>query len=123
MRSLKWAVLPVLVLVLAGCVHVNDTSGHANVEQIRDHLVGVIHCKDLEFMEDGKDRFFGKGRNDTGDFTITAERDGETIKFKGVYLPPARGTFSGSMSWRKQFNAGFGFTKSKEASETSIGAP
>jgi len=34
-------------------------------------------------------------RDDTGEFTIEVEREGEQIKFHGFYTDPTKGTFNG----------------------------
>jgi hypothetical protein len=122
MRSGILLLLP-LVMVFQGCVSVHQSSRTANTDEICQHLVSQLHCQVLELNEDAKDRFSGVGRNETGEFTIDAQREGEQIKFHGVYKEPAKGTFSGSTSWNKSASAFLGSHKSKAKEENSIGTP
>jgi hypothetical protein len=124
MHLLKFVALLTLV-ILAGCVHINEGSRSANLEQIKAHLKRQLHCQALDLQENTKNTFSGTGRNDTGGFTITATREKETIIFHGVYVysEPSKGTFSGSAIWSKQVNSAFGFHKSKESAQDSLGTP
>jgi len=84
MRSKSWLVLPVL-LVLQGCVCVHKNSATATTNEIRQHLSSQLHCQALELREGNKNQLSGTGKNDTGEFTIEVTREGEQIKFHGVY--------------------------------------
>jgi hypothetical protein len=122
MRTLRILVL-LPALISSGCFHMHDTSSSATTEQIRVHLLTQLHCHTMDLHATGKNAFSGNGRNDTGDFSLTATRDGNTIAFKGVYAAPGQGTFSGSASWDRSFNAGFGFHRSRISTSDSLGAP
>lgn len=108
------------VILLAGCAQVNESSATASQEQIRAHLMAQLHCQRLDLRDEGKGRFTGAGKNDTGDFDITVTRKAGKIVFEGAYTAPAQGTFSGSSSWQKQVNAAFGWHKSGATSETTF---
>jgi hypothetical protein len=99
--QMRFTMLLVLLLVMLfqGCVYIHQSSGTASMNEIRQHLISQLHCRALELSEIDRNRFSGTGRNDTGEFTIEVHREGEQIKFHGVYKEPAKGTFSGSASW------------------------
>jgi hypothetical protein len=99
--------------ILAGCKHIHENSADANVDQIRAHLKGQLHCQSLELDPTDKNKFAGSGKMDGGDFTIDATREGQSILFQGEYVEPARGKFSGSASWSKELNAFIGFHRSR----------
>jgi hypothetical protein len=122
MRS-RILLLLLSAMAFEGCISVHQSSRTANPNEIRQHLVSQLHCQALELNEDAKDRFSGVGRNDKGEFTIETQRQGEQIKFQGVYKEPAKGTFSGSSSWNKSASAFLGTHKSEEKEENSIGVP
>ena len=122
MRFLKFAVLAPLVLLL-GCVHIHESSATATKDQIQARLKAQLHCQFLELHERGSHGYLGTGKNDTGEFTIEVNREAEVIKFHGVYTPPSQGTFSGSASWSKKVNAGFGVHRAFESDKTSLGTP
>ena len=122
MRSNPWLVLP-LLLVLQGCVCVHKNSATANTNEIRQHLSSQLHCQVLELRETNQNGFSGTGKNDTGEFSIELTREGDQIKFHGVYTEPAKGTFSGSASWSKNVSGFLGLHKSKESEQNSVGTP
>jgi len=122
MRFTTLVVLP-LVLLFQGCVYIHQSSGVAHTSEIRQHLVSQLHCEALELSGTDRDHFSGTGRNDTGEFTIAVQREGEQIKFHGVYKEPAKGTFSGSASWSKSVRGFLGVHKSKVSEQDSMGTP
>jgi hypothetical protein len=122
MRSIPWLVLPVPFL-LQGCVHFHKNSGTADTNEIRQHLVSQLHCQVLELREVNENHFSGTGKNETGEFTVEVTREGEQIRFRGVFTEPAKGTFSGSASWSKEMSGFLGSHKSKVAEENSLGTP
>lgn len=111
------------LVVVLGCVHIHEDSACASKEQIKNHLAAQLHCQCLELKENGRDNFSGTGKNDTGEFAINVARQGGNIAFHGAYLEPAKGTFSGSSSWRKNVNSGFGIHIRSESSRGSLGTP
>jgi hypothetical protein len=119
----KPCVLFTLLLLFQGCVYIHQHSGTANTNEIRLHLTSQLHCQTLELSEISRDRFSGTGRNDTGEFTIEVQREGEQIKFHGIYTEPAEGTFSGSASWNKSASGFLGLHKSKMSEQNSLGTP
>jgi hypothetical protein len=122
MRVVRFLTL-IPVLFAAGCVHVSDSSATASPGQIRDRLSRVLHCRRLELNLDGPNHFGGPGKNDTGDFTIKVNREGQTIFFKGVYAEPTQGSFSGSMSWNRHFDTRLGFHMTRESEQTTLSSP
>jgi hypothetical protein len=122
MRVLRFLVILPLV-ILCGCVHINENSATASQERIQAHLSAQLHCRTLDLKENSKDSFSGTGKNDTGEFTIDVTREGMAIAFHGVYKEPAKGTFSGSASWSKRVDAAFGFHKNGESTQDSLGTP
>ncbi|EEF57699.1 hypothetical protein [Pedosphaera parvula] len=122
MRVLRFLVLLPLVIMF-GCVHVNENSATASQEQIKAHLAAQLHCQTLELEQNSKDSFSGTGKNETGEFTIKVIRQGTTIAFHGVYVAPATGTFSGSACWSKSVNSTFGFHKTSQSTQDSLGTP
>lgn len=122
MRLTMRFVLP-LAILFTGCVYIHQSSGVADTSEIRRHLVSQLHCETLELSGIDRDHFSGTGRNDTGEFTVAVQREGEQIKFHGVYKEPAKGTFSGSASWNKSVRGFLGVHKSKVSEQNSIGTP
>ena len=118
-RSLRCISL-LSLLVLLGCVHIHEGSDKADLHQIQTHLAAQLHCQSLDLESSGKDSFSGKGKNDTGDFTIDVTRQAGQILFQGVYVDPTHGRFSGSASWSKNFNSSLGFYKSRESAQSSF---
>jgi hypothetical protein len=112
-----------LAILMSGCVYIHQGSGVADTSEIRQHLVSQLHCEALELSRSDRDHFSGTGRNDTGEFTIAVQREGEQIKFHGVYKEPAKGTFSGSASWNKSVRGFLGVHKSKVSEQSSMGTP
>ena len=112
-----------MLFLLQGCVHIHKNSGTADTNEIRQHLSSQLHCQALELREVNKNSFSGTGKNDTGEFTVEVTREGDQIRFRGVYTEPAKGTFSGSASWSKDVSGFFGSHKSKESEQNSVGKP
>ena len=117
----RWFLLPLLIVV--GCVHINQGSATARKAQIEAHLRDQLHCRWLELRENDCGHFFGFGKNDSGPFAIEVTRQEGRLTFHGTYSEPAHGTFSGSASWHRQLNATIGFHKSSESSQLSLGTP
>ena|SRR5689334_14384 len=120
--GMLFAFAVLLDMVLAGCVHINEGSANANLEQIKAHLKSQLHCEMLDLREESPDHYLGTGRNDIGVFNITVTRQEGKIVFKGTYVQAAQANFSGSCSWQKTVNSGFGFHKSRDASEATFTA-
>ena len=122
MRFAVVLVLP-LLLLLQGCVYFHQSSGTANANEIRQHLVLQLHCQALELGKIGRNHFSGTGRNAQGEFTIEVQREVDQLKFHGIYVEPAKGTLSGSASWNKSASGFLGQRKSKVAEDNSVGNP
>jgi hypothetical protein len=114
------ALLP--VFLLAACAHRHESSASASADQIKAHLITQLHCQTLDLAAEGKNRFLGEGKNDTGRFKITVTRERGKIAFQGEYIEPAHGAFSGSASWSKSSNSFLGFHKFRDSWQDSISA-
>ncbi len=108
------------VLLFPGCAHMHESSATASIEQIKAHLFAQLHCQSLNLSAEPDGNFSGSGRNDTGDFKISVSRQSERILFKGAYVEPAHGAFTGSASWNKAATSFLGFHKSHHSTNNSF---
>ncbi len=116
------------VLMMAGCVHINESSTTANETQIHDHLTNQLHCQRLDLSRIDKDHFTGTGSDATGEFTIQVDRQGDKINYKGHYTklqsgPTGSGGFQGSASWSKSVTRSCWTHKYRETTETTTCSP
>ncbi len=118
------SVLRALVLFVAlacsGCVCVKESSATATQAEIESRLGLQLHCTEIHLQAEGKGRFTGTGKNDTGDFDIEVSREDEKIVFQGKYAGPTQGGFGGSLYWSNSRTRFLCFRKSKTSSQSSF---
>ncbi len=118
-------ILPMLLVSLVAllgvsCAQVKESSATANQEQIESRLLNILGATALHLTPEGTHKFTGTGRNGTGEFRIEVSREGKALSFRGDYLPPAGGSFSGSSYWSRSSGSFLGLHRSKESSQSTF---